>query len=133
MFLGNLTENEKKAFLFLANKVSKADNIVTEDELGMLRAFAQEMGLSEINSNLSEDEVYTILTVSENKIKRAVYTELLSLALVDETFEERDIECLKNIQEKLGLPEPFVKKARDWLYSYIGKTKEGYMLIEGGI
>jgi predicted Zn-dependent peptidase len=133
MFLGNLTENEKKAFLFLADKVLKADNIVAETELSMLRAFAQEMGLSESNSNLSEDETYTILTVSENKTKRAVYAELLSLAFVDSAFAEKEIECLKNIQEKLGLPEIFTKKVRDWLVSYIEKTKEGFMLIEGGL
>jgi hypothetical protein len=133
MFLGNLAENEKRAFLVLAEKVLKADNIVAETELIMLRAFAQEMGLSETNSNLSEDETYTILDVSENKTKRAVYAELLSLAFVDSIFEEKEIECLKNIQEKLGVPEIFTKKVRDWLISYMEKTKEGFILIEGGI
>ncbi|MDR1468631.1 MAG: hypothetical protein LBT00_04995 [Spirochaetaceae bacterium] len=133
MFLGNLAENEKRAFLCLADKVLKADNIVAKTELSMLRAFAQEMGLSETNSNLSEDEAYTILAVSENKTKRAVYAELLSLAFVDSTFEKKEIECLKNIQGKFGLPDDFAKKANAWLSSYMEKTKEGFDLIEDGV
>jgi uncharacterized membrane protein YebE (DUF533 family) len=127
MFLGNLSTNEKKAFLFLADKVLRSDDIVADEELALLRAFVQEMGLSETKSNLSEDEAYTILTWSENKVKRAVYMELLSLAFADNTFE-KEIEYLKNIQEKLGLPDTFSKKAKDWLNSYMEKVKEGFML-----
>jgi hypothetical protein len=133
MFLKNLEENEKKAFLFFANKVLRADNIIAEEELAMLGAFAQEMGLIETENNLSEDEAYTILDRTENKTKRAVYTELLSLAFIDNTFEEKEIDCLKNIQEKLGLPDDFIKRANEWLSSYMEKTKEGFNLIEGGV
>jgi hypothetical protein len=133
MFLRNLSENEKKAFLTLADRVLKVDNVIAEEELELLRGFAQEMELSDIKCNLPEDEAYNIFGEVENKVKRAVYTELLSLAFVDNTFDEKEMNCLKNIQEKLGLPDDFVKRVQDWLDSYMEKTKEGFRLIEGGI
>ncbi|MDR3259731.1 MAG: hypothetical protein LBT51_09020 [Fusobacteriaceae bacterium] len=70
MFLNNLLDDEKKAFLFLANKIILADGVIEDSEIAVLNALTEEMGIPNVKNELSEEECYKILSVSSNKRKK---------------------------------------------------------------
>jgi uncharacterized tellurite resistance protein B-like protein len=131
MFLSKLSENEKKAFVFIAQKIASADHIVTVNEESLLNAFLLEMGLSAEACNFSEDESIKCLIAADNKVKRAVYIELLSIAISDADYCEKEDTCLRSIAKRMGLPDNFIARAKEWLEEYTIVLRNGYGLIEG--
>jgi tellurite resistance protein len=130
MFISVLSESEKQAFLCLAHKVIASDGVIANSETAVFNGLASELRLTNLESSLSERESYDVFSSSSEAIKRAVYIELLSLAIADGVFDASEKEYMKAILSKLGLPDSFAEKAGKWLSEYFSILKVGINLVE---
>jgi tellurite resistance protein len=131
MFLKDLTEAEKKAFVCLAVLIVNADGVVSTGEVAFMENLAQELNIELDHAKISEKEAFDILAAANAKVKRAFYVELLSLTIADGSQDPKEKACMKEIQGKAGLADSYVKEAEDWLSEYLGVAQKGYKLIEG--
>jgi tellurite resistance protein len=129
MFLGKLSETEKQAFLCLANYVMKADGIIEEREMEVVNVLRGEMNTPNLLSNLTEAESFKILASSKKRVKKAIYIELLSIAMADGLVDANEEEHMKNILSQLSLSEIFSTNAQKWLIYYFKILQKGISLV----
>jgi len=129
MFLGNLTEKEKAAFMCLAENIIKADGISSESETIALNNLIQELHMKDEESKLSFEESCRILTDSDELIRRGIYIELFSLAMADNIYDSTEKDFLKKIAQQFKLPADFPPKAEEWLLEYFSIFQKGIELV----
>ena len=131
MFLGKLPEAEKQAFLCLANKVMKADGIIEEREMEVINTLRGEMNAPNLVSNLTEEESYKVFSVSKTPVKKAVYLELLGIAIADGGIVTKENEVLAEFASRLRLSDKFTGNALKWIDHYFSVLQKGISLVSG--
>ena len=129
MFLGNLAENEKAAFLCLAENIIKADGITSDSETAILNNFIQELHIKDEKSSLSVEESYNIFADSDELTRRGIYIELFSLAMADNTYDATEKDFLKIVSLRLNLSMDFIQRAEEWLIEYLNVLQKGIALV----
>jgi uncharacterized membrane protein YebE (DUF533 family) len=128
MFLKDLTDAEKKAFVCLANKIVVADGVVSAGEKAFMDNLDVELGLPAGTAALPEAESFKVAAAAAPNKKRAFYVELFSLVAADGVDAKEKV-CMKEIQTKLGLADAFVTEAEDWLAGYLESMRKGFALV----
>ena len=129
MFLGNLTEKERAAFICLVENEIKADGITTETEIFALSNLTKELHVKDKKGKLSLEESYRILTDLDESSRRGVYIELYSVAMAEKTFGSSEKDFLKTVAQQIKLPADFPPKAEGWLSEYFGVLQKGIDLV----
>lgn len=104
MFLNELNKNEAIAFVNLVSQFANIDNNFAKEEKEVIKDYLKELSLNkdEVGSE-SLEEVLSTLKLSEDRIKRIMYFELVGLALVDDEYEERESDFLDNMAKELNI------------------------------
>jgi hypothetical protein len=131
MFLVNLTEDEKRAFMCLAEKVAWADNDLADSEKAMIDGIRISINLPANAEKMGEDESVKVLSASDVAKKRGFYIELLSLVRADTVSDPREMACLDSLAKAIGLDGAFTGRAADWLTRYMAVSVEGWQLVNG--
>ncbi len=131
MFLKAFSDEEKRAFLSLANKLMISNGFIDKQQSSLINQLKEEMEFPESLNDIPEEDSLKILQKSENKIKRSVYIELLSLAIAGELIDNPEEIYLQEIKKNLGLPDSFTNDVLDWYKKYISTTQEGINLVKG--
>jgi hypothetical protein len=133
MFLGLLNEREKKAYIFFAAKLIYANDALAIERENVLGFLTHQMDSPEsVPLNITEDEAYSVLLEADNAKKRMIYTSLLILTFSGNSGDnENDI--LKDIRNRLGLPDSFTTEAIRWKNSFWENMNELFRLIEGKV
>lgn len=100
MFLAKLANEEKLAFLNLAQTLIGADGVLNKDEVAMMEEYKVEMGL-DISTEGSQEEIEQSINVFKNTttaMKKQIAFELMALACADKEFAPVEHDLL----EKLG-------------------------------
>ena len=129
MFLGNLAEKEKAAFLCLAGNIIKADGVSSKSEVIILNNIIQELHIKGEKSNLSIEESCDVFAGSDEFTRRGIYIELLSLAMADNTYDSTEKDFLKTVSLRLDLSADFISKAEEWLLEYLNVLQKGIVLV----
>jgi uncharacterized tellurite resistance protein B-like protein len=131
MFLknANLTEEEKVSFLALVRKMIVADGVTNDAENDLLKSFANELDISTNMEEKCMQDPATLLSKISNVKKRSIYIELMSLALIDGNYDDKEKKELLEIQHSFGLPSDFVRDAEVWLVNYMEQVKSGFKLV----
>lgn len=124
-----LNEQERQAFLFFANGVIEADGKIDDSEMQLLNTLLSSLNILTKESGLNEDESFNIMKAASEKVKKAAYLELYSLAVSDGDYDPKEKAYLKKIQQQLNLTSDFVEKAAEWLQNYYTEIKKGMKLI----
>lgn len=106
MFLAELSKENQKNYLEVAYALVNADGKVTEEELNNLNLYKVEIpGMSDINDYKTNSISETIKELSflDNKTKKKVYFELVSLAYTDSEYSVEEKELIKSIISVFGL------------------------------
>ena len=114
MFLEMLNENQKRAFLVLASKVTMADGEDSAEEMEALRTLGREMGITaeiDIKASLGDIDVAPFDT---HKSRVIAALELLRLAYADEYVHEAEVVTVRDICNAMGFPEEWLSTMGEW-------------------
>lgn len=129
MFLANLTDEQKGAFLNLAQTLISADGVVSDDETSMLEQYKQEMSLpaSTTIPHWGIDQCIEVFKIASPMIKKQIVFELVALACADNNYAREERHFLEDAGTALELDVYFLGECRAYvreltaLYERIGK------------
>lgn len=129
MFLANLAENQKPAFLDLARTLIAADGVLSDAEISMMEQYKLEMALT-TDPEESHGQVEQAIDAFEPMsaaVKKEVVFELVALAFADNDYADEENRLLSEITASWGLDAAFLSECRVYvkeltdLYQRIGK------------
>ena len=136
MFLSILNNQEKENFLNLIINVAEIDGDFTDNEKNQINAYILEMGLSlkkKEEYNKSNEALLEEFSSSETVVKKAVFAEVIALALVDGMTKEEEL-LLTQMQTKFEFNEEFKMDTINWYKEMIPLYKKGFELVGiGGV
>jgi tellurite resistance protein len=129
MFLNQLTEEEKKAFLEMAHHVAEVDGMVNEQEQLVMEMYKQEMELEGyVILNKSLDE--TLSVFSSEKSKNIALLELIGLVFADNSgYNDAEREVMKEIKQSFGLSIEKYESYKAWIHQFNEVYQKGLVLI----
>ena len=89
MFLNQLSEREKKAFLELTVHVSNSNGVFADEEKAMIQEYCKEMEIKEFNMDniVPLEEIIGEIKKSSLHIKKIILLEILGLVYADGTYD----------------------------------------------
>ena len=126
MFLGQLSEKEKNAFISLSVHASNSNGDFAEKEKMMIQEYCKEMGIPFFDANnvISMDEVIAVFMESERSIKKIVLLETLGLVYSDGEFDESEKGFISGFAKRIGLTEEDVAKQTAAIKEYLAALKK---------
>ncbi|QQZ07786.1 hypothetical protein [Heyndrickxia vini] len=114
MFLRELNQKEKEAFLELAYLIAKIDKNQSIFENSILIKFKTEMGIDKYS--IKGSDIEDILEVFENdRTKNIVLVEILRLIFSDGVFHDFERESIQLIKKHFGFDKDDYQSLRDWV------------------
>ncbi|MFB7305071.1 hypothetical protein [Heyndrickxia sporothermodurans] len=114
MFLRELNQEEKEAFLELAYLIAKIDKNQSIFENSILNKFKTEMGIDKYS--IKGSDIEDILKVFENdRTKNIVLVEILRLIFSDGVFHDFERESIQLIKKHFGFNKDDFQSLRDWV------------------
>lgn len=126
MFLGQLSEKEKMAFISLSVHASNTNGVFAEEEKVMIQEYCKEMGIPffDADNAISMDEVFAVFKESELSIKKIVLLETLGLVYSDGEFDDSEKEFISECAKKIGLTDEDVEKQTAAIKEYLVVLKK---------
>ncbi|WP_104625643.1 molecular chaperone DnaJ [Helicobacter felis] len=128
MFIQVLDTTQQQVFLYLARKVIEADGVLHELQLGALDVIKQqcEHGIHEKEIPLSElGKLFT-----SNQAKHAMLLELVSVALADSHWHDRERDTIYTYAKEMGVSTQKVDQFKDWVLKNFALYQEALQLLE---
>lgn len=108
MFLSELSLEEKKAFLEIANELISADNIKTDEEISMILQYKKEMNLSEEDykiGTIGYESALEKLKIIDIVKQKKIFFELIALALCDNDYSNQEKEYIEKLQKSFSISD----------------------------
>lgn len=101
MLLYELNPEQSKAFMRLVSEFVSVDNNVNKEEENVMNKYLQKLNLKKDDINeITLEDSFKLLKASEEKIKKMIFFELLSVALVDGEYETSEVDFLDKLSEE---------------------------------
>ena len=134
MYLSNLNNIEKKAFLGLVVEMAMADGDYSEEEHAIVYAYCQEMKI-EFEKEYEKKSVEEILSVvksnSSGITKKIFIFELLGVALTDGTYDEREKELVLRLCREFEIDVDFVIQCENVIKEYMSFQERINQIVLG--
>lgn len=126
MFLGQLSEKEKNAFISLSIHASNSNGVFANEEKVMIQDYCKEMGIPFFNAEnaIPMDEVVAVFAESELQIKKIVLLETLGLLYSDGEFDDTEKGFINEYAKKIGLTDEDVDKQTEVIKEYLAVLKK---------
>ena len=126
MFLNQLSDKEKNAFISLSVHASKSNGVFEEEEKAMIQGYCKEMDipLFDANDAISMDEIVAVFNESELTIKKIVLLETLGLVYSDGEYDDSEKGFVKEYANKIGLTDEDVEKQTEAVKTYLDALKK---------
>jgi uncharacterized tellurite resistance protein B-like protein len=114
MFLGQLNDSQKRAFLVLAQRITQADGEDSVDEHEALEALCAEMAIPfevDMKSILADINVSTF---DDHRTRVITGLELMRMVYADDFVHEAEVAEVMAICRAMQFPEPWVVTMREW-------------------
>lgn len=120
MFLNQLSNEEKNAFISLSVKISEANGVFDELEKEMIQEYCKEMDIPLFNIEKTEsaDALVEIFKNATDHVKRIVILEALGLAYSDGKLDSEEDALMRSFAEKIGIGENAYKEIVELLNKY---------------
>lgn len=131
MFLNQLNQREKEAFISLSIHAGKANGVLEENEIVMVREYCQEMELPMYDDKdiAPLSDVYGVFKSSDERIKKIVLLEVLGLIYADGNYDEDEKSFVTNFAEAISLSEQTVEDLTIAIKDYLNVLKRISELI----
>lgn len=131
LFLADLSNSEKKAFLHLAGLMVLADGRVTTEEREMLLDVQEEMDIKVAEESPGTekdlDELCQSVVLPRARVK--ILLELASFAFVDHDYDERERELLRAVAKIWQLDDISVVRIEEWAHKRVELAREAAEII----
>lgn len=120
MFLNQLSNEEKNAFISLSVEISEANGVFDEVERAMIQEYCKEMEIPFFNTEkaVSIDAIVEVFKNATDHVKRIVILEALGLAYSDGKLDYEEDNLMKSFTEKIGVEESVYKEIGELLNKY---------------
>lgn len=120
MFLNELSKNEGIEFIQLVKNLANVDNIFAKEEKNLYYDYLKELNLeeNEIPDN-SLNSIYEALQNSSERNKNIIYFELVGLALIDGEYDEKEVDFLEEVGQKLEIRRNKRIAFANYFYNFI--------------
>lgn len=115
MFLSQLNEAQRPAFLVLAKSLIAADGIFADEEMLMMEQYQQEMSLHIPFNDIQIEENQAIAAFADDVPlrKKQVFFELVALAYADQVYAKEENDLLIKIGNAFGLDAEFLEESKN--------------------
>jgi uncharacterized tellurite resistance protein B-like protein len=114
MFLAELQQEEKQAFLELAARIATIDGNVSIYENSILNKYKKEMGLKNYKpEGRSMEEILKVFQTKRSQ--NIVLAELFQLIYCDGVFHDQESESIRLIKEHFGFNPDEYGSFKDWI------------------
>ncbi len=126
MFLNQLSEKEKEAFISLSVHVSNSNGIFADEEKVMIQEYSKEMEIPEFDTNEAKsiDEIINVFKSSELHIKKVIMLEVLGLVYSDGFYDAEEEKFIKKFSDDIGLADEIVESLTVAIKKYSDALKE---------
>lgn len=126
MFLNQLSEKEKEAFISLSVHVSNSNGIFADEEKVMIQEYSKEMEIPEFDTNEAKsiDEIINVFKSSELHIKKVIMLEVLGLVYSDGFYDAEEENFIKKFSDNIGLADEIVESLTVAIKKYSDALKE---------
>ena len=126
MFLNQLSEKEKEAFISLSVHVSNSNGIFADEEKVMIQEYSKEMEIPEFDTNEAKsiDEIINVFKSSELHIKKVIMLEVLGLVYSDGFYDAEEENFIKKFSNDIGLADEIVESLTVAIKKYSDALKE---------
>lgn len=128
MFLRDFTDEQKQAFLVLADKVVLADGRLAPEEAALLGTFRAEMGVAEAPLP-SMDIEQAAKPFDSRPVKVAALLELIALGHADGDFDKDESAVVKEIKSAFGLSLAEFEAMTNWVLRQMALAREASELM----
>lgn len=131
MFLGSFTDDQKRAFLVLADAVINADRRLAPQEEAMVALMRIEMGLSPDEPVPVMGEAAAVSAFDSRRARVAAMLELNGLGMADAEMAAEEHAVLTRIGAAFGFSEAETSGQRDWVLRQVMLVHEAGAMMSG--
>ncbi len=126
MFLKQLNQIEKEAFISLAVRAAEANGNISDEEYQMIEEYCGEMEIAFFDARniKSLEDVISLFSDSEDQHKKIVILEIIGLMYADGGYDKEEKAFVEKLADGIGVSSEAVKKSEETLVKYIDMTKE---------
>lgn len=126
MFLNQLSNEEKNAFISLCVKISEANGVFDDLEKAMIQAYCKEMEIPSFNTEKADsvDAIIEVFKTSTDHVKRIVILESLGLAYSDGQLDPEEDVLMRSFAEKIGIDDDTYDEIAELLNKYTAVLAE---------
>lgn len=129
MFLNQLLEEQKLAFLALCLKLIRSDGVSDPREERSFLAMRQEMGLWQ-QARLPQGSVEDLARCfTDRQSRRIVMLELLGLVYADGRFSDTERQLLRGLARLFAIDEDEASSLENWAVRQIEQNNQALLLI----
>lgn len=119
MFLEELGKGESVAFINLVKKLAMIDKVFAREEKKLIKEYIKELELKDEDiTEMTLKDIEEELKNSSNRIRTIIYFELVGLALIDGKYDEKEIDFLDEIAEKLSIARSKKIAIANYFYNF---------------
>ena len=132
MFLNQLLDEEKKAFISLSIYAANADGDFSIEEKSMFQEYCKEMDLESFSAKdiISMDDIVNTFKMSEEHNKKIALFELLGLVYSDGMYKDEEKKFVMDFVKKIDLAENIVEEQLKLVIKYLDVLKEIVQVVE---
>ncbi len=124
MYLMNLSEKVKKAFLELAYLVAVSDNDYSDEERLVMEAYKKELqieyDMDNSDINIDPDVVVQVLCADANEAeKKIIVFEIVGLAMTDDQFDDEERKMIKQMNAAFQLDDDYPSECEALINKYV--------------
>lgn len=126
MFVTNLNTTQQGKLLSFAEQIINADGVVEERETQVLDTIRNQCSPDVVLSDQNTSDISKVFTTQPEKI--SLLLELISIALVDEEYHEKEIQIIKKIADELDVSAD-LQDMETWVKKQLMLIKEANELM----
>lgn len=130
MFLGVLNEEERKAFVALAEQMIESDGIVVGPERDALQALQQEMGEPATTKSEITDTEALAAVFKTRRSRVAALLELVGLGYSDAEYSVDEHSLVTSISRHMGLSNDDLVRIEQWVARHVGHVENALALMK---
>ena len=128
MFLNMLDDDEKRAFVLLAERLIEADGIVVGSEAAALAALKAEMGVGDVaGQELSVEEL--AYAFKDRRSRVAALLELFGLAHSDSNFHMSEVSLIASVAYFMGFDDQAIDILESWVQEYVSLVRKALAIM----
>ena len=126
MFLNDLSQVEKKAFLSLAVQAAQSNDDLAAEQEAMIKEYCRETGFATFNIEKAEpmDAFIELFKNSAVQNRKIVLLETVGLMYADGTYDETEKAFVSKLADEIGLSAETKKKLETLIERYLDLTKD---------